>query len=110
MATAGAVPIGQVDVVATVSRAIHRLSSRGALGRYMRIANGPGFPRAIANVLTELRLASLGADVRDKLNPDLLSLLRAYEAELAEGKFIDWPGLLRIAAEIAVQRTGTRIG
>jgi CRISPR/Cas system-associated exonuclease Cas4 (RecB family) len=106
IAAAGVVAVGQLGVVATVSRAIHGLSSRGALGRYMMIANSPGFPRAIANVLSELRLAGLGAHVLDKLDPDLLSLLRAYEAELAEGKFIDWPGLLRIAAEIAVERSG----
>lgn len=107
MAAAGAVPLGQLGVAAAVSRAIDGLRSRGALGRYMMIANCPGFPRAIADVLSELRLASLGADILDKLDADLLSLLRAYEAELAEGKFIDWPGLLGIAAEIAIQRGGT---
>ena len=107
MAAAGVVPIGQLGVVATVSRAVHALGSRGALGRYATIAKGPGFPRAIANVLSELRLASLGADVLDKLDPDLKSLLGAYEAELAESNLIDWPGLLRIAAEIAGDRSAT---
>jgi CRISPR/Cas system-associated exonuclease Cas4 (RecB family) len=105
MAARSVVAVGGLGVIATVSRAIHALSSRGALGRYTTIANGPGFPRAIANVLNELRLAALGSDVLDKVEPDLLSLVRAYEAELAERKLIDWPGILVIAAETATQRS-----
>jgi predicted helicase len=68
---------GGLGVVATVSRAIHALSSRGALGRYTMIANGPGFPRAIANVLSELRLAAVDPDILDEVDTDLLLLVRA---------------------------------
>ena len=39
--------------------------------------------------------------------PDLLTLLRAYEAELAGAKLTDWPGVLAIAAETAAKQGAT---
>ena len=39
--------------------------------------------------------------------PDLLTLLRAYEAELADAKLTDWPGVLAIAAETAANLGAT---
>ena len=61
VAARGVVPVGRLGVEAIVSRTVHALSSGGALGRYARIANAPGFSRAIAGVLTELRLAALSS-------------------------------------------------
>jgi ATP-dependent helicase/nuclease subunit B len=107
MAARGIVPAGRLGVEAIVCRAVHALSPGGALGRYACIAKAPGFPRAIANVLTEIRLAAVGPEVLGKVAPDLLLLLRAYEAELAEGKFTDWPGMLTIAAETAADCSTT---
>jgi|SRR5262245_5428433 len=79
MAARGIVPAGRLGVEAIVCRAVHALSPGGALGRYACIAKAPGFPRAIANVLTEIRLAAVGPEVLGKVAPDLLLLLRAYE-------------------------------
>ena len=107
MAARGIVPAGRLGVEAIVCRAVHALSPGGALGRYACIAKAPGFPRAIASVLTEIRLAAVGPEVLGKVAPDLLLLLRAYEAELAEGKFTDWPGMLAIAAETAADCSTT---
>lgn len=104
MAAVGIVPVGKLGADATVCRAIHMLNSRGALGRYATIADGPGFSRAIANVLSELRLACIDPDVLNDLDPDLLKLLRAYEAEMAQDNVIDWPSLLGIAAEVVSRR------
>ena len=39
--------------------------------------------------------------------PTCFVLLRAYEAELAEGKLTDWPGTLAIAAETAANSSAT---
>jgi hypothetical protein len=50
------VPLGALGVQAVANRAIHKLSQAGGLGRYVTITSGPGFARAIANVITELRL------------------------------------------------------
>src|SRR5215831_10073453 len=107
VAARGIVPAGRLGVEAIVCRAVHALSPGGALGRYACIAKAPGFPPAIANVLTEIRLAAVGPEVLGKVAPDLLLLLRAYEAELAEGKFTDWPGMLTIAAETAADCSTT---
>src|SRR6516225_202777 len=107
MAARGIVPAGRLGVEAIVCRAVHALSPGGALGRYACIAKAPGFPRAIASVLTEIRLAAVGPEALGKVAPDLLLLLRAYEAELAEGKFTDWPGMLTIAAETAADCSTT---
>jgi len=107
MAARGIVPAGRLGVEAIVCRAVHALSPGGALGRYACIAKAPGFARAIASVLTEIRLAAVGPEVLGKVAPDLLLLLRAYEAELAEGKFTDWPGMLTIAAETAADCSTT---
>src|SRR5262249_28063080 len=107
MGARGIAPVGLLGVDAIVCRAVHKLSSVGALGRYARIAKAPGFPRTITSVLTELRLAKLAPEVLGEIESDLLLLLRAYEAELAEGKFTDWPGMLTIAAEIAADRSAT---
>src|SRR5262249_6538156 len=101
MAERGIVPVSRLSVEAIVCRVAHALGSGDALGRYARIAKAPGFSPAIASVLTEVRLAAIAPEVLGKVAPDLLILLRAYEAELTEGKLTDWPGTLAIAAETA---------
>src|SRR5262249_18556486 len=73
----------------------------GGLGRYAKLTNGPGFARAIANVITELRLEQVEPDGLAHVAPDLRPLLQAYEQGLAEHGFTDWPGLLRTAASAA---------
>jgi hypothetical protein len=53
------VPLGALGIQAVANRAIHRLSEAGGLGRYAKLTSGPGFARAIANVITELRLEQI---------------------------------------------------
>jgi ATP-dependent helicase/nuclease subunit B len=83
------VPLGALGVQAVANRAIHKLSQAGGLGRYVTITSGPGFARAIANVITELRLNQIEPDALGYVAPDLRSLLQAYERELAEHGFTD---------------------
>lgn len=92
------VPLGTLGIQAVARRAIHRLSKGGALGRYANLTNGPGFAHAIASVITELRLEQIEPDALAHVAPDLRPLLQAYEWELAEHGFTDWPGVLHIAA------------
>ena len=77
------------------------MSEVGGLGRYAKLTNGPGFARAIANVITELRLEQIEPDALARVVPDLVPLLQAYERELADHGFTDWPGVLRLAASAA---------
>ena len=63
--------------------------------------DGPGFARAIANTITELRLEQLEPDALTSLAPDVCALLQAYERELKDHGFADWPGVLQLAAAAA---------
>jgi hypothetical protein len=96
------VPLGALGILALTNRAIHTLSEAGALGRYENLTSGPGFVRAIANVITELRLERIEPDAVALVAPDLRPLLQAYERELGEHGFTDWPAVLRLAAGAAM--------
>jgi ATP-dependent helicase/nuclease subunit B len=88
-AAAELVPVGGLVVEAVVARVVHALASAGRLGRYARVAEGPGFARAVAGVIHELRMAGLGADVVEERAPELAVLATAYEAELARAGLAD---------------------
>jgi len=98
------VPLGTLGIQAVTNRAIHNSSEVNGLGRYAKLIAGPGFARAIANVITELRLERLEPDALEHVAPDLRPLLQAYNRELAEHGFTDWPGVLGIAANAAADR------
>jgi ATP-dependent helicase/nuclease subunit B len=95
------VPLGTLGVQAIANRAIHKLSEAGGLGRYSKLRDGPGFARAIANAITELRLEQIEPDGLAAVAPDLCPLLHAYVRELADHGFTDWPGVLQLAASDA---------
>jgi ATP-dependent helicase/nuclease subunit B len=94
-----AVPLGDVGAQALAARVVHVVGEAGGLGRYAAIARMPGFPRAIARSIAELRLSGLGSDAVRGAVPELGALLQAYEQELNDGGFTDWAGTLRLAAE-----------
>ena len=96
------VPLGALGILAVTNRAVHALAEAGALGRYANLTSGPGFARAIANVITELRLEQIEPDAVAHVAPDLRPLLQAYERELGEHGFTDWPAVLRLAASAAM--------
>ena len=52
-------PLSRLGAEAIVARVVHRLKARGGLGRYQPVGETPGFVRAIAAVIAELRLARL---------------------------------------------------
>src|SRR6516165_7835680 len=63
------VPLGALGILAVTNRAIHTLSEAGGLGRYSNLTSGPGFARAIANVITELRLEQIEPNAVADLRP-----------------------------------------
>jgi ATP-dependent helicase/nuclease subunit B len=95
----GVASVSQIGSEATVARLVHRSKTEGRIGRFEPIAATPGFPRAIAAVITELRLAHLSPVAVSSAAPDLAPLLAAYEAELVELALTDWPGILSLAGE-----------
>jgi hypothetical protein len=56
-ATRGLVPLSRLGTEAIVARLVHRLKAQGGLSRYQAVGDTPGFPRAIAGVIGELRSA-----------------------------------------------------
>ena len=84
------VPLGALGIQAVANRAIHKLSEIGRLGRYAKLTSGPGFARAIANVITELRLEQVEPDALAHVAPDLRPLLQEYQRGLAEHRCPPW--------------------
>ena len=91
LAERGLVPLSRLGIEAVVTRLIHRLHQEGDLGRFAGVAGTPGFPRAIATVIAEVRLAALDAEAIETVSPALAALMVAYE----RGTSI--PGLRRLA-------------
>jgi len=56
------------------------LRNETKLGGYGGVAGAPGFPFAVASVITELRLARVSQDQVAAVSPDLAHLVRAYES------------------------------
>jgi ATP-dependent helicase/nuclease subunit B len=98
LAAKGLVALTRIGTEAIAARLIHRLRTERGLGRYQTVSETPGFPRAIAAVIAELRLARVRSDAVEGVAPDLVAIIREYERELAGGGFIDWPGTLELAS------------
>ncbi len=90
-------PLARIGTDAITTRLIHRLRGERKLGRYASVSETPGFPRAIAGVIAELRSAGVRSGELNAIAPDLAPIFREYEHELAEGGFIDWSGTLELA-------------
>src|SRR5579871_1986993 len=101
LAARGLAPLGRIGADAFAARIVHQVSAEGRLGCYQSIAATPGFPRAVARVISELRLARLSAKSVARFAPELAPLLDAFELELKESSLTDWPGVLALASEAA---------
>jgi hypothetical protein len=101
-------------LVVASALALEALSARvvrqgmGSLGRFEDVAERPGFPRALARTLTELRLAELGP--QDVPDAELGRLLEAYEYELGDAKLADRAAVLSVAASLALEKGGALLG
>ena len=58
------------------------MNTEGRLRHYQSVVTSPGFPRAVAGVVAELRLARISLDAIRACAPDLEPLIDAYEVEL----------------------------
>jgi ATP-dependent helicase/nuclease subunit B len=109
LARRGLAPLSSIGTHAIAARLVHRLKERDELGRYSAVAGTPGFPLAVARVLTELRLASLSWDEIVGVVPELAPLIAGYESELSDAALTDWPGILQLAAEAASKTKPDRL-
>jgi ATP-dependent helicase/nuclease subunit B len=90
-------PISRLGIEALAARIVHAAATAQRLPYFAPVAQTPGFARALAKTITELRLQNV--------NPpgDLGHLLSLYEQELGARSVADLPLLLRLAIQEASQ-------
>jgi len=113
LARRGLVPVSALGVEALAARAIHAASRDAGLPFFAPVVSTPGFARALARTLLELRADGIGADRLIDLHdrgPDLARLMAEYERQLEERALIDTPGLLGLAAEAAADPAHRLLG
>lgn len=95
-------------VVVATGRAMEAVTARaaqacfrdGMLEYFTPVVDLPGFARALAGTLRELRLHDVSPAQLQGLGPaglDLAHLLKTYEQFLVEGLLADWPGVVKEA-------------
>lgn len=97
-------PISRLGMEALAARIVHTAHSANELPYFSPVALTPGFARALAKTLAELRLNRVNpAELNRAGAPgaDLAHLLELYQRELAERSLADLPMLLELAAEEA---------
>src|SRR5205823_1966909 len=98
MAERGLAPLSGLGREAVAARVTQIALARTELEYFHPVAALPGFARALARTLVELRLARVNPEL---LPPDLARLLDLYQAELDERSLVDLPGLLDLATQAA---------
>src|SRR3984957_3069463 len=100
LADAGLAPADGLAAEAVAARAVFRLTPSGALAHFDSVLKLPGFSRALARTLIELRWNDIGVDdLRALGGPGeaIAATLGQFDAELAEAKLIDRAGMLKVA-------------
>lgn len=83
-----------VVLEAMCARMVHLAREDGSLGRYARVADRPGLPRALARTFAEVSLADVDGAA---LPPDLARLYAAHRRELSRAGLADRGDVLRAA-------------
>jgi ATP-dependent helicase/nuclease subunit B len=100
LADAGLAPADGLAAEAVAARAVFRLAPSGALKHFEPVLNLPGFSRALARTLLELRWNNIATDEVRALGPAgeaIAATMAQFDAELSEAKLIDRAGMLKIA-------------
>jgi ATP-dependent helicase/nuclease subunit B len=97
MGRLGLAPISRLGIEALAARIVHAAATSQSLLYFAPVAQTPGFARALAKTITELRLQQATPP-----EGDLARLLSLYEQEVAERSVADLPTLFRLATEEAV--------
>ena len=94
-------PLGQQALAARVA---HEAKTEGALGAFSAVVHGPGFARALASTLDELRLHEIEIDQLTAIGgtgPTLSELLRRYQETSSSAGVADRTEVLRAATRAA---------
>ena len=101
-------PATVLGVEAIAARSCFESSRRGTLKYFLPVARRPGFSRAVAATVTELRLAGVRPTAVAQLSDagsDLSELMRDFEEQLANSHVADRSQLFQIALE-SVENAG----
>jgi len=104
LAARGLSPASRLSLEALCVRIV-RHTARGRLGRFASLADRPGFPRALARTIEEVRMQNVRVP-----DPDLAALADAYVTELESTRLADSAMVLDIATNIAVSGTHALLG
>jgi len=102
MGHASLAPISRLGIEAIAARIVHAAHRAQKLHYFEPVAETPGFPRALAHTITELRLQGIPADdlaATGAPGVDLALLMNLYLGELEQRSLADLPLLLRLAIE-----------
>lgn len=97
---------------AVAARATFDALRDGGLAYFEPVARTPGFPRALARTVQELRLAGVGADRLGALplgGGDLAALLRRFDDQFDEAHAIDRAALFDAATRAREAADGSRL-
>jgi RecB family exonuclease len=100
MATLGLGPLSRLGREAVAARVVHAARAESELRYFHPVAGLPGFARALANTIGELRLAGIRpGDLtgQGESGQDLARLLERYESELEDQRLVDLAGVLALA-------------
>jgi hypothetical protein len=109
LAARGITPLSRIGADAMVARLVHRMNAEGRLSHYESVQSTPGFPRAVASVIAELRLAHIPPNALADSAPYLAPLVEAYQLELKEAGLTGWAGVLEFATEAASAIGGVKL-
>jgi ATP-dependent helicase/nuclease subunit B len=105
MAERGIAPLSELGGEAVAARVVYAARNENELAYFNPVAGLPGFGRALARTLGELRLGGVRADelaATGAPGEDLARLLKRYEAELAERSLADLARVFELAAGAAL--------
>ena len=101
LAEEGLAPVTYLGSEAVAARATFEAHREGALGYFAPVAKTPGFPRALARTLQEVRLATVGSDRLRQLplgGRDLAALLDRFDEQFTAASATDRATLFDAAA------------
>ena len=105
MARLAVAPASALGVEAVAARVSFEAARDRALGYFAPVARFPGFARALAATLAELRLGQVASGALDALGGpgrDVAELARRYEGQLEAGKITDRAALFALATGAAL--------
>ena len=91
----------RLGIEAVAARAVFHCRDTERLDQFADVSEHPGFARAVASTLLELRLAGLSPERSPR---ELASLREVYEARLADASLVDWAELVSIARDAVLSQ------